>query len=57
MTCGSTFDLREDLVKTLKLGDRFDVCIPALADRRVTVEVKLIAKRGIRELARHSRHR
>jgi len=51
------FDLREDLVKTLKVGDRFDVRIPALADRRITVEVKLIAKRGIRELARHSRHR
>jgi HlyD family secretion protein len=28
------FDLREDLVKTLKVGDRFDVRIPALADRR-----------------------
>jgi hypothetical protein len=25
------FDLREDLVKTLKVGDRFDVRIPALA--------------------------
>jgi HlyD family secretion protein len=40
------FDLREDLVKTLKVGDRFDVRIPALADRRVTVEVKLIATKG-----------
>src|ERR1700751_954377 len=40
------FDLREDLVKTLKVGDRFDVHIPALADRRVTVEVKLIATKG-----------
>jgi HlyD family secretion protein len=40
------FDLREDLVKTLKLGDRFDVRIPALADRRITVEVKLIATKG-----------
>src|SRR5262249_20738800 len=40
------FDLREDLVKTLKVGDRFDVRIPALADRRVTVEVKLIAPRA-----------
>ncbi len=37
------FDLREDLVKSLKVGDRFDVRIPALADRRITVEVKLIA--------------
>jgi len=40
------FDLREDLVKTLKVGDRFDVRIPALADRRVAVEVKLIATKG-----------
>src|SRR5262245_32531182 len=40
------FDLREDLVKTLKVGDRFDVRIPALADRRVSVEVKLIATKG-----------
>ena len=40
------FDLREDLVKTLKVGDRFDVRIPALGDRRITVEVKLIATKG-----------
>ena len=40
------FDLREDLLKTLKVGDRFDVHIPALNDRRVTVEVKLIATKG-----------
>jgi len=40
------FDLREDLVKTIKVGDRFDVRIPALADRRITVEVKLIANKG-----------
>jgi HlyD family secretion protein len=40
------FDLREDLVKTLKVGDRFDVRIPALGDRRITVEVKLIASKG-----------
>jgi len=40
------FDLREDLVKGLKVGDRFDVRIPALADRRVTLEVKLIATKG-----------
>jgi HlyD family secretion protein len=40
------FDLREDLVKTLKVGDRFDVRIPALADRRITVELKLIATKG-----------
>src|ERR1700758_1063119 len=40
------FDLREDLVKSLKVGDRFDVHIPALNDRSVTVEVKLIATKG-----------
>jgi len=40
------FDLREDLVKNLKVGDRFAVRIPALADRRITVEVKLIATKG-----------
>ena len=40
------FDLREDLVKSLKVGDRFAVRIPALGDRRVTVEVKLIATKG-----------
>jgi len=40
------FDLREDLVKGLKVGDRFDVRIPALADRRVALEVKLIATKG-----------
>jgi HlyD family secretion protein len=40
------FDLREDLVKGLKVGDRFDVRIPALGDRRVPVEVRLIATKG-----------
>jgi HlyD family secretion protein len=40
------FDLREDLVKTLKVGDRFGVRIPALADRLITVEVRLIATKG-----------
>jgi HlyD family secretion protein len=40
------FDLREDLVRTLKVGDRFDVRVPALGDRTITVEVKLIATRG-----------
>jgi HlyD family secretion protein len=40
------FDLREDLVKGLKVGDRFEVHIPALDDRAVTVEVKLIATKG-----------
>jgi HlyD family secretion protein len=40
------FDLREDLIKSVKVGDRFDVRIPALEDRRVTVEVRLIATKG-----------
>jgi HlyD family secretion protein len=40
------FDLREDLVKSLKVGDRFDVRIPALDDSLVAVEVKLIATKG-----------
>jgi HlyD family secretion protein len=40
------FDLREDLVKTLKVGDRLGVHIPALSDRLITVEVKLIATKG-----------
>jgi HlyD family secretion protein len=40
------FDLREDLVKTLKVGDRFGVRIPALGDRTITVEVRLIATKG-----------
>jgi len=40
------FDLREDLVRTLKVGDKLDVRIPALSDRRITVEVKLIATKG-----------
>lgn len=40
------FDLREDLVKTLKIGDHFGVRIPGLADRRITVEVRLIATKG-----------
>jgi HlyD family secretion protein len=40
------FDLREDLVKTLKVGDRFKVRVPALGDREITVEVRLIATKG-----------
>jgi HlyD family secretion protein len=40
------FDLREDLLKTIKVGDRFNVRIPALADRSIEVEVKLIATKG-----------
>ena len=40
------FELREDLVKGLKVGDRFQARIPALGDRLVTAEIKLIATKG-----------
>jgi HlyD family secretion protein len=40
------FDLREDLIKGVKLGDKFDVRIPALGDRQIPVEVRLIAAKG-----------
>ena len=40
------FDLREDLVRALKVGDRLDVRIPALGDQSITVEVRLIATKG-----------
>lgn len=40
------FDLREDLVRDLKVGDRFTVRIPALGNRAVTVAVRTIATRG-----------
>ncbi len=40
------FDLREDLVKGLKPGDRFQARIPALRDGAVTIEIRSIATRG-----------
>lgn len=40
------FDLREDLLKGLKVGDRFEVKIPALGDKPITVTVHNIATRG-----------
>jgi len=40
------FHLREDLVKGLKVGDRFQVHVPALGGRLVTVAVKFIAPIG-----------
>jgi len=52
------FDLREDLVKGLKVGDRFDVRIPALADRRVTGRGQACCDQGrICELAGHACYR
>jgi HlyD family secretion protein len=40
------FDLREDLIKDVKLGDKIELRIPALGNRRVTTEIRLIAARG-----------
>ena len=40
------FDLREDLMRDLKVGDKIAVRIPALGDRKVLAEVRLIAAKG-----------
>jgi HlyD family secretion protein len=40
------FSLREDLMSGLKVGDRFAVKIPALGNRSVTAEVRVIATKG-----------
>jgi HlyD family secretion protein len=40
------FDLREDLVKGLKVGDRFEVHVPALGNKPIVVAVRTIAARG-----------
>ncbi|WP_331373371.1 HlyD family secretion protein [Sinorhizobium chiapasense] len=40
------FDLREDLLNGLKVGDRFTARIPALGDAPIEVEVRTIATRG-----------
>jgi HlyD family secretion protein len=40
------FDMREDLVKGLKVGDRFEVRVPALGDKPINVAVRSIATRG-----------
>jgi len=40
------FSLREDLAKGLKVGDRFKMRVPALGDRKITAEIKVIATRG-----------
>jgi HlyD family secretion protein len=40
------FNLREDLVKGLKVGDRFQMRAPALGDKLFTAEIKLIAVKG-----------
>jgi HlyD family secretion protein len=40
------FSLREDLIAGLKVGDPFAAQIPALGDREVVVEVRVIATKG-----------
>ena len=40
------FSLREDLIADLKVGDRFAVRIPALGDREIVAEVRVIAAKG-----------
>ena len=40
------FDLREDLIKQVKLGDHLTLRIPALGDQQVIAEIKLIAAKG-----------
>ena len=40
------FSLREDLIAGLKVGDRFTVNVPALGNREVTAQVRVIAAKG-----------
>jgi HlyD family secretion protein len=40
------FDLREDLVKGLKIGDQFRMRVPALGDRLITAAIRTIAPKG-----------
>jgi len=40
------FDLREDLAKGLKTGDKLEMRVPALGDRLITAAVKVIATKG-----------
>lgn len=40
------FSLREDLIAGLKVGDRFGVRVPALGERRIEAEVRVIAPKG-----------
>jgi HlyD family secretion protein len=40
------FDLREDLLRDLKLGAKIDVRVPALGDRTVELEVRVIGAKG-----------
>lgn len=40
------FDLREDLVKGLKVGDQFKMRVPALGNREITAAIRVIAPKG-----------
>jgi HlyD family secretion protein len=40
------FDLREDLVKRIKVGDKVTMRAPALGDRPVVAEIRFIAAKG-----------
>ena len=40
------FDLREDLMRDLNVGSRFTVHVPALSDRGIELEVRVIAAKG-----------
>jgi HlyD family secretion protein len=40
------FDLREDLLRDLKVGSKIDVRVPALGDRVITLEVRVIGAKG-----------
>ncbi|KAA1176514.1 HlyD family secretion protein [Rhizobium tropici] len=41
-----TFNLREDLLKGLKVGDSFDITVPALRNAKITVKVTTINAQG-----------
>jgi HlyD family secretion protein len=40
------FNLREDLTKGLKVGDKFQMRVPALGEQEITAEIKLVETRG-----------
>ena len=40
------FDLREDLTRDLKVGSRIDVRVPALGDRIVPLQVRVVESKG-----------
>jgi HlyD family secretion protein len=40
------FNLREDLARNVKVGDRFTMRAPSLGDKEITAEIKYIAPRG-----------